>query len=637
MKYLLLICLSVLLWSCHSPKELMILQSPSGNLKVVVTNNDEQRIFYQVFSKVDSTETEVISKSPLGLVRSDDSFIQNLSFNGLSEVKEVSDSYMMVSGKFKNLSYSANEVALNFSNDAKQKMEIVFRVFDEGVAFRYVFPGQSDSKVDVESELTGFHVPANIQAWMSPYEPAKPWGGPGYEAEYVAVKSGTSSPEKVGWSFPLLFNTDKSWIFISETGLDSNYCGTHLNQVCTEGLYTVSLPEADERYGDGDAKPSSALPWTMPWRFILVGQSINQIVESSMVYHLAEPSKIEDTSWIKPGRASWEWYLSKGGRTVKALKHFVDLSFDMGWEYSLVDAGWGNMSDGKIEDVIDYAKSKNVGLLLWYNSGGRRDSTKNSEDFILFNNDTREQEMARIEAWGVKGIKVDFFSTDKQIAIELYQKILRDAAKHHLLVNFHGCTLPRGWTRTYPNLLSMEAVKGEEWYRFSKTYPDLAPSFNTISAIVRSTAGPADYTVAAFSNQKFAHKTTYAHELALTMVYENGIIHMNDTPESYHALPTEAKDFLRQVPAAWDESRLIAAIPGELFVVARRKGAKWFVAGINGKNEKKEIQINLPANLESPIFIGDGELPADLSASKIPGSNSSFSITMLPYGGFVLY
>lgn len=637
MKYLVLAFIFATLWSCQPKSELLVLESPSGKLKVVVTTNEEKKVFYQVINKTDSAETVVVAKSPLGLVRSDADFTANLSLESESEPKLVSDTYTMVSGKQINLSYSAKEATLNFTNEAHQQMQIVFRIFDEGVAFRYVFPGQSDEKLSVESEITGFAIPAEVSAWMSPYQSAKPWGDPGYEADYLAVKSGTASPEKVGWAFPLLFNVDKNWIFISESGLGANYCGTHLKQDCSGGLYTISLPEADERYGDGDVKSSSALPWEMPWRFILVGQSLNEIVESSMVHHLAEPSKIEDTSWIIPGRASWEWYSSKGGRTVKALNHFVDLAAEMGWEYSLIDAGWENMPDGKIEDVVAHAKTKNVGLLFWYNSGGRRDSTMKNGDFLMFNDDTRDQEMARIAALGVKGIKVDFFATDKQLAIELYHKILTNAANHRLLVNFHGCTLPRGWSRTYPHLLSMEAVRGEECYRFSKPYPDLAPSYNTLAAIIRSTVGPADYTPAAFSNQKFPHKTTSANELALAMLYENGIIHMADTPENYRALPAEAKEFLKQVPAAWDETKLIAAVPGELFVIARRKGEKWYVAGINGKDEKQEIQINLPAKLESPTFIGDGEQPAELTAFKIPSSINSFSLTMLPNGGFVLY
>ena len=461
-------------------------------------------------------------------------------------------------------------------------------------------------------------------------------GKSGYEENYVAVKSGTASPNEVGWTYPLLFHSEEKWIYISESALDENYCGTHLKQDCTNGLYSVSLPEQNERLGDGSANPSSLLPWEMPWRFILISDSLNGIVESQMVYHLAEPSKIEDTSWIKTGRASWEWWSSTGGRTVKELKRFVDLSAEMGWEYSLVDAGWEHMRDGNIEDVVDYANKKNVGLLLWYNSGGRRDSSAQNEEFVLFNDDTREKEMSRLEEWGIKGIKVDFFATDKQFGIELYRKILEDAAKHRLLVDFHGCTLPRGWTRTYPNLLTMEAVRGAECYRFSKTYPDITASYNTLAAVLRGTAGPVDFTPATFSDNRYPHKTTSAHELALTIVYESGIIHMADTPESYHSLPPQSIEFLKKVPAAWDESKVIKAIPGELFIVARRKGEDWFIAGINGKNEVQDVQLTLPEGLTNATCISDGENRDDLVVSNT-GSNSGLSVSLKPNGGFVIF
>ena len=375
----------------------------------------------------------------------------------------------------------------------------------------------------------------------------------------------------------------------------------------------------------------------MPWRFILVGQTLNSIAESSIVSHLSEPSKIEDISWIKPGRASWEWWSSKGSRTVKNLNHFVDLAAEMGWEYSLVDAGWEKMPDGTIEEVVAHAAAKNVGLLFWYNSGGRRDSTARNEDFILFNDDKREQEMARIAAMGVKGIKVDFFATDKQMAIELYLKILRDAAKHSLLVNFHGCTLPRGWSRTYPNLLAMEAVRGAECYRFSAGYPEITASYNTIAAVTRALVGPTDYTPATFSNQKYSRKTTSAHELALTLVYETGLLHLADTPESYRALPAEVIDFLKNVPVTWEESRVLAAIPGELFVVVRRNGEKWYVAGINGKKEPQEVQIELPFNLNNPLIFADGETLSEFSIQTLNGNINSVSVKMMPGGGFVIY
>lgn len=622
--------------ACQPEKNLLVLNSPSGNLKVTVTI-EEGKVFYQLFSKTGTSESLVIKPSPLGLIRSDGNFTENLSLENKSEITTLTENYSMVSGKQKELSWTANEATLLFKNQNGKQVQMVFRLFDEGLAFRYIFPENSEEKVTVESESTGFAVTEGADSWMSAYQSATPWGNPGYENDYLAVKAGIASPEKVGWAFPLLFNDGGNWIFISEAGLDENYCGTHLNQNCAGGLYTISFPEADERQGDGDVYPSSKLPWKMPWRFILVGQTLNSIAESSIVSHLAEPSKIENTSWIKPGRASWEWWSSKGGRTVKNLNHFVDLAAEMGWEYSLVDAGWEKMPDGTIEEVVAHAAAKNVGLLFWYNSGGRRDSSARNEDFILFNDDTREKEMARIAAMGVKGIKVDFFATDKQMAIELYLKILRDAAKHRLLVNFHGCTLPRGWSRTYPNLLAMEAVRGAECYRFSAGYPEITASYNTIAAVTRAVVGPTDFTPATFSNQRYPRKTTSSHELALTLVYETGLLHPADTPESYRSQPTEVIDFLKNVPVTWDESRVLAAIPGELFVVARRNGERWYVAGINGKKETLEVKIEMPFSLNNPLLFADGEALSEFSIQTLDGNINSFSVKMKSEGGFVLH
>lgn len=625
-----------ILWSCQNKPELLVLESPSGNLKALVSN-ENNKVSYQLNSVNGDVETVVISPSPLGLTRTDGDFANDLSFEYISGVTTVSESYTMVTGKQKDLSWSANEATIEMKNKAGQELQIVFRLFDEGLAFRYVFPGQSDVPVAVESEATGFRVQEGIDAWISTYQKATPWGNPGYEDDFLSVKSGTPSPVEVGWSFPLLFHTGKNWIFISETGLSPEYCGTHLNQDSPGGLYTIAMPLANERLGDGVVSPTSTLPWAMPWRFILVNTALNSIIESSMVHHLAEPSKIEDTSWIKPGRASWEWWSSRGGRTVKALKNFVDLAAEMGWEYSLVDAGWENMPDGKIEEVVEYASLKNVGLLFWYNSGGRRDSSARNEEFVMFGDESRAREMERIAAMGVKGIKVDFFATDKQMAIELYHNILTDAAKNHLLVNFHGCTLPRGWSRTYPNLLAMEAVRGGECYRFASEYPDVAAYYNTIAALTRAVVGPTDYTPTTFSNQRFPHKTTFAHELALTLVYETGLLHMADKPESYRALPDEAKTFLKQVPVTWDETKLLEAVPGERFIIARRNGEKWYIAGINGKNEPQKVQVKLPTEINNSILLGDGETLSDISILKYDSPASSVEVSMGPHGGFVLY
>jgi alpha-glucosidase len=636
MKHIVHFLILLLVLSCQPQKTELVLESPSKNLKAQVFLA-EGNVYYQLFSKSGTIETLVIKPSPLGLVRADGNFAENLTIEKIGKVNPVSDAYTMLTGKQKELSYQANEASILLRNPNGQRIEMVFRLFDEGLAFRYIFPGQSDELYSVESEVTGFAVTEGADAWIAPYQPATTWGDPGYEANYISVKAGDPSPNDVGWAFPLLFNDGDHWIFISEAGLDKNYCATHIYQNSPGGLYTISLPEANERYGDGEVEPVSTLPWVMPWRFILVGQSLNAIVESSMVHHLAEPSKIEDTSWIKPGRASWEWWSSRGGRTVKNLKHFVDLAADMGWEYSLVDAGWGNMPDGTIEEVIEYARERNVGLLFWYNSGGRRDEGSRNDDFVMFNDDTREAEFARISALGVKGIKVDFFATDKQLAIQLYLDILRDSAKHKLVMNFHGNTLPRGWSRTWPNLLTLEAVRGAEAYRFAADYPDYAATYNTMAAAIRTVVGSSDFTPATFSNQRFPRKTTAAHEMALTIVYETGLLHLADTPESYFSLPEEAVAFFRKVPVTWDETRLLTAMPGDHFVIARRKGDMWYIAGINGKNDMQEITFKLPASLKNSTLFTDGPTLNDLVIEQTEETHTDFTITMQPNGGFLMY
>lgn len=636
MRKIVFILLTLSLFACNSKREPVVIVSPSGNLKATISII-EKSVYYSITAIDNGIENVVMPVSPLGLIRSDGSFFDNLRIDSVSVNREISQSYSMVSGKQKQLSFKARGVTICLSNDLNKRLNIVFRVFDEGVAFRYIFPESSENEVSMLAEQTGFSIPDSADAWISPYEPFNQYGQPGYESEYLAIKSGTPSPEKSGWAFPMLFKNGDYWLFISEAGLDGNYCGTHLNKDCGGGLYTVAFPEIDERYGNGDANPSSKLPWVMPWRYIVAGKSIDVVAESSIVYHLSEPSEIDDVSWIKPGRASWEWWSSTGGRKVKNLKEFIDLAAEMQWEYSLIDAGWENMPDGKIEDVIAYAGKKNVGITLWYNSGGRRDTSMKDEDFVMFNDDTRVKEMARIQALGVKGIKVDFFSGDKQYVIQLYLKILQDAAKYKLLVDFHGCTMPRGWSRTYPNLLTMEAVKGIECYRYNKLYPDMAAGYNTISALIRGSAGSVDYTPAAFTDQKYPHKTTWAHELALTVVYESGIIHMADKPEGYRKLPAEAQEFLKRVPAAWDETRLINAVPGELFVIARKKDGKWYVAGINGKNEAQEITFKLPESINNPVLLADGEAQSDIIIKKTEGEITNYTIKLMPRGGFVIY
>ncbi len=644
--YLIAGCLAAtIVFSSCKKEEPLTISSPNEKITFLLeqsnTGDDaKNQLTYKIMVNHADDTVEIVEPSPLGITRDDQSFAYNLSFESQSPVIEIKDSYKLVSGKQHKIDYTANEIYYIFSNKAGEQIKINVQVFNEGVAFRYIFPQETEETKTVTKEFTGFTLPDDGQAWLAPYDKAEFWS-PAYETYFKnGIPIGENAPAKQGWSFPCLFNTLDHWIFISESNLQENYAGCHLNQEVKNGTYTIRFPEKDERYEEGDNHPSSTLPWIMPWRFILISKDIGDIVESNMVYHLSKPSVVEDTSWIEPGLASWGWWSSTGGRTVSRLKQYINLAANMNWQYSLVDAHWEEMPDGTIEEVIDYADTKDVDLWLWYNSGGRRGNTFERDAYIMATPELRKKEMKKLHDWGIKGIKVDFFNSDKQHVIKLYHDILNDAAKYQILVNFHGCTLPRGWRRTYPNLLSMEAYRGAESYRFDKNFPENAPWHNTIAVFTRNIIGPMDYTPCTFSDNKYPHKTTYGHELALSVVFESGIQHMADRATAFYKLPYKVQAFLQNLPATWDETRFITGYPGELAILARRKANVWYLAGINGLDVPMDEELDLSfldANKEYKLkLIEDGDTPREfrISGGKT-GHNQSIIVNMAPLGGFV--
>ena len=299
----------------------------------------------------------------------------------------------------------------------------------------------------------------------------------------------------------------------------------------------------------------------------------------------------------------------------------------------LIDAEWDEMKDGKtIEDAIGYAKSKGVRPMIWYNSSVGWVDGAPTPKFRLNKPEDREREFAWCEKIGVAGVKIDFFSGDSQRNMDYCIDLLACAARHHLLVNFHGATVPRGWQRTYPNLMSTEGVYGAEWYNNVATFTDKAACHNATLPFTRNVIGPMDYTPCTFSDSQHPHITTHAHELALTVLFESGLQHLADRPESFLAQPAEVQQFLSRLPAAWDETRLVSGYPGESVVMARRHGKTWYVAGINGTD--REMTLKTPLD-----FIPQGR--ATLFADGTPWTVTSprtlpQSVSCKPRGGFVL-
>ena len=634
----------VLLTNCTSRQKKWTVTSPDKNLTLELTwqvkDSTSQELSYRVTSSYNKTETEIIHPSPLGITRKDENFSKGLLPDQNGKETTLNESYHMFTGKQSEISCQANELSVGFRTKDGKKLMLDLRAYNDGVAFRYRFPENDSAEYTVTGELTGFNIPVPGKCWMQPYDNVTQYS-PAYETYYQdGIDIGTKSPLKNGWAFPALFQTGDLWMLVSEAGLGPDFYAAHLQPKAENGLYKIRLPEKEEALGKCSKYPSSTLPWSSPWRFIEIGQTLSTIVESSMVNNLSRPSVLKDTSWIVPGKASWSWWSDPPSpRDYRKLLPFVDLAKEMGWKYTLVDANWNKMKNGSIEDLVKYADSLGVGVWLWYNSGGPYNTVTEEPRNRLFTRDARRKEFEWLSKIGVKGIKVDFFQSDKPDVIKLYQDILRDAADFRIMVNFHGCTIPRGWARTYPNNLSCEAVKGAENYQFDKTYPEEAPVQNVILPFTRNVVGSMDYTPVTFSNQTNKHLTTYAHELALSVVFESGIEHFADKVSEYLLLPDFAKKFLSEVPNTWDQTRFIEGFPGKNIEIAREKNGTWYVGGINGLNDSTELTVSLPFINDGTHLlevITDGDKDGSFMYYKKPfDKNTSIPVTLKPRGGFV--
>lgn len=627
--------------SCRQAPSLWKVDSPGRQIRLEIFMQDHSgsnRLYYRVYIRSNDAFKEIMDPSPLGIEREDGRFHENLEWIATEELRDRKEIYTLVTGKKRNCSNTYNALHLTFRNREKQLFTVMCRAFNNGIAFRYHFPEKSNREVRVTEELTGFDFKAG-NFWGYPYDTVAKYT-PSYETYLTGpVPTGTPAPRnKNGWAFPLLVESEGAWMLVSEAGLDGSYGASHLHARCDRGTYRIKFAEPGEAQGYYENTSHASLPWSTPWRFIAIGHTPEAIVETTLPTDLSAPAAIEDISWIRPGRASWSWWSdSDSPQDYNRLIPFIDLAAEMGWEYSLVDANWNRMKNGDMQSLAGYANEKNVGLLLWYNSGGKHNVVTEEPRDLMDNGKIRREEFERISKLGVKGVKVDFFESDKQEIIRQYTDILEDAARFRLVVNFHGCTLPRGWRRTWPNLLSMEAVKGGECYKFDPDYPERAPSYIAALPFTRNAVGPVDYTTGGFSDHTYPHLTTYGFELALPVVLESGIMHHMDTPEKTLGLPAFAVDFLKKIPVTWDDTRYIAGYPGREVVIARKKGNTWYIGGINGEARSKDLTLDLFLTGETPeafILIGDGPSHRSLETSRVKTKNGTVTIHLKPYGGF---
>lgn len=494
-------------------------------------------------------------------------------------------------------------------------------------------------------ESTSFHFLPETRGWLQPMSVAKSfWAGtnPAYEEFYEKeIPAGMPSSLGAGWVFPALFRSGNTWLLVSESGLGRGYCATRLRHESPNGEYKIGFPDPREHFQNGPVNPESSLPWATPWRLMVVGD-LATVAESTLGIDLARPAAVEAGGPIRPGAASWSWALLKDDNTTyEVQKRFIDYAAEMTWAYCLIDSLWDQqIGYDRIKKLIDYGREKEVGILLWYNSAGDWNSTHQTPRDKMLTRESRLREFEKLKKMGVAGLKIDFFPGDGQSAIQYYLDILEDSAPYGLLINFHGATLPRGWHRTYPHLMTMEAVRGLEFITFEQSNADQAPAHAGMLPFTRNVFDPMGFTPMVLDQiPGIQRRTTSAHELALSVLFTSGIQHYGETPEGMAKAPGYVRDFLREVPAVWDDITFLDGHPGEHVVLARQGNGRCYIAGINGQNRPRELVLDLTRlNLgRAGTLITDGDA-GNLSFNRrevIPGPDNRISLTLKPHGGFV--
>lgn len=635
MRYLQIVVVALsmaMICSCSQNRDTV---SPNGKICVSVyvepsPNNDYGQAYFNVNYLEGKSKKQLFSKAGLGLCTEQQRFANNLRLVSVSAPESISESYEMITGKRSLCANNGVERIYHFENENKQTLKIAFRAYDDGVVFRYLLDETTADTAFVTTELTSYPIPDGTNRWMQQYTND-------YEGFFPLATNGESIEKRNPqlWGYPALIEPqDSLFVLITEANIRPGDSGSRLYNGDQPDLYQVRT--ADEKVAFNQT-------FISPWRVLIIG-SLANIVESTLVTDVSEPSKVANTSWIGPGVSAWiYWAHNHGSKDFRLVKEYIDLAANMNWPYNLIDWEWDVMENGgTVQDAIQYAQSKGIKPMLWYNSGtswigpgapGPLDRLNSKEN--------REKEYAQLHSMGISGIKIDFFAIDGAEIMNYYIDLLEDAAKHKLMINFHGAAIPRGWQRTYPHLMTVEAVYGAEWYNNRSTLTNLAAAHNATLPFTRNVIGSMDYTPGTFSDSQHPHITSHGHELALPVVFESALQHMPDRPETYYALPEEVRTFLSELPTAWDDTKLLSGYPGTDVVIARRKGDVWYIGGLNGTNEARTLNFTLAFLTGSPktmTLIKDGTEERSFNIeNNVPLTDASKDIRIecLPRGGFV--
>ena len=626
--------------------------SPNGDIKVTLELTNQGKPQYSV----NYEGQEMLKPSALGLTTNIGDYTQGLTLKGVV-TNPVSDTYSLRNIKQSHVAYQANEAVATYEKDGRTVMDIIFRVSNRDVAFRYRLYPKKDTRVCVvESEASSFVLPDGTTTFLCPQ--SKPMGGfartsPSYETPYTLDDAIGKNGWGEGYTFPCLFKVPtaatksqptEQWVLISETGTDGGYVGCRLLNE-QGGHYRIGFPQQGELNGFGSVTAAMSLPGETPWRTITVGP-LENIVETTVAFDLVQP-KYKASQEYMYGKGSWSWIIGMDPScNFEEQKRYIDFSAAMGWKSVLIDAFWDKqIGYEKIAELARYGKTKGVGLFLWYNSNGRWNDAPQTPIGKMDNARIRREEMKWMHDNGIRGIKVDFFGGDKQPMMQLYEDILADANDFGLLVIFHGCTLPRGWERMYPNYAASEAVLASENLHFGQGACDAEARNAATHVFIRNTVGSIDFGGSTLNKRYSAdnqhgtvRKTSDVYALATAVLFQSAVQHFAMAPNNLTDAPAWAVDFMKQVPTTWDETRFIDGYPGKYIIMARRSGTQWLVVGINAEEQPLKKTITLPMfekGAQLQVFSDDAQLNGSVKAVK-QNKKQQLTITIPCNGGVVV-
>lgn len=616
-----------------------------GNLKVDIVLKNGKAVY-----SVNYKAKTLLEESPLGVVTNIGDFSKDLSYVNFKEVKE-SKNYKISSIKKSDINTQATIGTLTLRNKDNKEFDIIFYVSNNDIAFKYAFPeyGETASCV-IYNETSGFNLPNHTTTFLTPQsDPMIGWKRtkPSYEEVYIADEAlGTPSQYGQGYTFPALFHVgEDGWILVSETGVSSLYCGSRLSEGSPEGLYTIAFPMAGENNGLGSTTPGIALPGETPWRTITVGDNLKPIVETTIPFDVVEPL-YEASQDYKFGRSTWSWIMWQDNSiNYDDQIEYINLAATMNYEYVLIDGLWDKqIGYDRMPSLFKYAQDKGVDVFLWYNSNGYWNDAPQGAKQRMSNSVARKKEMKWLKSHGVKGLKVDFFAGDKQETIKLYEDILVDANEYGLMVIFHGCTLPRGWEKMYPNYVGSEAVLASENLIFSQEANDNEAFNACLHPFIRNAVGSMEFGPVLLNKHHNRtndggknRKTTDVFQLATAVLFQNPVQMFAIAPNNLNDVPQFEIDFMKKVPTTWDEIKYIDGYPGKYCILARRHADKWYLLAVNA--QKEPIRVNIKAEMFAGMsvnkFYDNKKREALLKSEKVK-KDGSITLEIQPKGAVIL-